>query len=184
MVDITKVSCCLNTKEQTYPKQIIDHVTNFPFGEILILTGSNTPYRKYELFGKTKYDLIYYQDDDAICPIQQLIDMADPKMINVVMKQHHFDGYANRRMTMGLGWGSIFPKEVLKALDKYTDIYGVDELFMRDTEKILTHFVFPQNRLVLPVFDLPSAIAPDRLWRQENHWSNMDLIEQRCQQVL
>ncbi len=179
-IDLTKVSCCLNTKEPIYLKVILDHISQFPFGEILILTHSDSPYRKYELFDKAKYDLIYYQDDDAICPIKELVEQSDPEMINVAMKPHHFEAYSNRRMSMGFGWGSIFNKSVLKALDKYREMYGEDDLFKRDTEKILTELVFPQNRLVLPIEDLPSAMAPDRLWRQSNHWDNMRIIEERC----
>jgi hypothetical protein len=61
---------------------------------------------------------------------------------------------------------------------------GEDELFKRDTEKILTQLVYPQNRFVLPITDLPSAMAEDRLWRQPDHWSNMDTIEIRCASLI
>lgn len=180
MVDLTKVSCCLNTKETVYPHVILDHVSQFPFGEILILTHSDSPYRKHELFAKAKYDLIYYNDDDCITSVEKLTAQSNPEMINVAMKSEHFEAYKSLRMTMGLGWGSIFPKSVLVALDRYRRVYGEDELFKRDTEKILTELVFPQNRLVLPIEDLPSAMAMDRLWRQPNHWDNMRIIQERC----
>jgi hypothetical protein len=183
-IDLSKVSCCLNTKEATYPKEILAHVSQFPFGEILIKTHSESPYCKHELFAKAKYDLIYCQDDDAICPIKELVEQSKPEMINVAMTQHHFDCYKDRRMTMGLGWGSIFPKSVLSALKKYTDKYGEDDLFKRDTEKILTQLVYPQNRLVLPITDLPSATHLDRLYRQPEHYPNMTLIEEKCKELV
>ena len=179
-IDLRQVSCCLNTKEKIYPQVILDHIAQFPFGEVLIRTESDSPYRKHELFAKAKYDLLYYQDDDAICPIKELVELSNPEMINVAMKEGHAEAYKNRRMAVGFGWGSIFPKSVLKALDKYREKYGEDELFKRDTEKILTQLVYPQNRFVLPITDLPSAYNPDRLWRQPNHWSNMTIIEERC----
>jgi hypothetical protein len=182
-IDLTKVSCCLNTKENIYPKEILENISRFPFGEILIKTHSDSPYAKYELFNKAKYDLLYYQDDDAICPIKEIVELSKPDMINVAMKESHYNSYLNLRMTMGLGWGSIFPKSVLQSLKKYTDVYGEDELFKRDTEKILTQLNFPQNRLLLPIIDLPSAYAPDRLWRQPEHYPNMDLIEERCKSL-
>lgn len=183
MIDLSKVSCCLNTKEPRYPKEILDQIYQYPFGEILILTNSDSPYCKYELFNKTKYDLIYYQDDDAICPVRPLAMVADQNKINVAMKEGHFKSYMNLRMTMGLGWGSFFPKNVLKELKRYTDKYGEDDLFKRDTEKILTEIVFPQNRFIFPIQDLPSAMAEDRLWRQPEHWSNMNIIQERCRQI-
>src|SRR6188472_2531487 len=106
MINLEHVSCVLITKDPVYPKEILNHISQFPFGEILILTHSDSPFRKHELFKKAKYDLIYYQDDDAICPIIELKSHSDPGMINVAMKQGHFDGYKDSPMTMGLGWGS------------------------------------------------------------------------------
>ena len=181
--DITRSSACLITKEKTYPEAILREVTKYPFGEILILTHCDSPYKKYELFQKAKYETLYYQDDDAICPIQQVFDLSKIGMINVAMKSGHFEQYKHKRMTMGFGWGSVFPKYVLKELTRYTEKYGEDELFKRDTEKILTQLVFPQNRLILPITDLPSAMAEDRLWRQPNHYTNMDLIDERCSTI-
>ena len=180
----SNISACLITKDFVYPQEILEHVGSFPFGEILILTHSDSPYRKYELFAKAKFDYIYYQDDDAICPIDKLLDYAKPDMINVAMKQGHFDSYAKNMATMGLGWGSIFPKYMLASLERYKDKYGVDELFKRETERILTYLNYPQNRLVLPIVDLPSAMAEDRLWRQPGHYENIKIVDERCKTLL
>jgi hypothetical protein len=182
-IDLTKVSAVLNTKEVTYPKRVLESVSSFPFGEILIKTHSDSPHAKYELFEKAKHDLIYYQDDDAICPIEELAKLSKTDMINVTMKPEHFESYSKYRMTMGLGWGAIFSKSVLKELKRYTDIYGEDEIFKRDTEKLLTHLVYPQNRLVLPIQDLPSAYALDRLSMQPGHYDNMGKIIRRCKNI-
>jgi hypothetical protein len=183
-VDVSKVSLCLNTKEKIYPQKILDSVANLGFGEILIKTGSDSPYCKYELFEKAKYDLLAYQDDDAICPWKEIIKQSKPDMINLAMTEHHFDVYDKGRMTMGLGWGSIFPRSVLKELKRYTDKYGEDELFKRDTEKILTELVYPQNRLILHIESLPSAMNPDRLSFQPQHYSNKAIIEERCRMLV
>lgn len=183
-IDISKVTCCLNTKETVYPPEVLAHVSSFGFGEILIKTHSESPYCKHELFKKAKFDHIYYQDDDAICPIKELVELSRPNEINVVMKQSHFDQYKDLRMTMGFGWGAIFPKSVLLELNKYSLMYGVDEVFKRDTEKLLTHLVFPQNRLVLPVKDLPTAMLPDRLSLQPRHYEYMKIIEERCRDII
>lgn len=184
MIDLSKVSLCLNTKEKEYPKEVLDSVTGLGFGEILILCNSDSPYGKYELFEKAKYPLLAYQDDDAICPWREIIEQSKPNMINLAMAEHHFEVYDRLRMTMGLGWGSIFPKSVLKNLKKYTDKYGEDELFRRDTEKILTELVYPQNRLLLPIQSLPSAMNPDRLSFQPQHYGNMDIIIERCGKLI
>lgn len=183
MIDLKNVSCVLLTKEDVYPKEILDHVLKYPFGEILILTHSDSPHRKYEIFAKAKYETIYYNDDDAICPIEPLVALSQPDLINVAMKQGHFEAYKNDKGTMGLGWGSIFPKSLLKSLDRYVKIYGEDEVFKRETDRIFTYLNYPQNRLILPIIDLPSAYAPDRMWRQPNHVSSGVLAGERCKKL-
>jgi len=184
MLDVSKISCCLISKDPLYPKEILEHIQQFGFGEILILTHSDSPNRKHELFNKAKFDLIYYQDDDAICPIQDLLDKGQPDIINVAMKIGHFQAHANNRATMGIGWGAIFPKRLLSSLRQYTDIYGEDDVFKRETERIFTYLNYPQNRLVLPITDLPSAYADDRLWRQPSHIPFKQMAEERCEKII
>jgi hypothetical protein len=184
MINLKNVSACLITKDPIYPKVILDQLLQFPFGEILILTNSDSPNRKHDLFKKATYDYIYYQDDDAICPIGDVAKSAETDVITVAMKPSHFEAHKDNRATMGLGWGSIFPKKLLESLKKYTDKYGEDEVYDRETERIFTYLNFPQNRIVLPIIDLPSAYAPDRLWRQPHHVPFKELAESRCATLL
>lgn len=183
MIDLKKVSACLITKEKTYPPQVLAQVASFPFGEILILTECDSPFRKYELFTKTKFDYIYYQDDDAICPIRELAQLSKNDIINVAMKVPHMVEYRDLKMTMGLGWGSIFPKKILESLKQYTDRYGEDFIYKRETEKILTALNYPQNRLPLPIIDLPSAYNSDRLWQDKDHKNYQLIAHQRCESL-
>ncbi len=184
MIDPKTVSACLITKDDIYPAEVLRHVASFGFGEILILTHSDSPFRKHELFAKAKYETIYCQDDDAVCPIRHLLDLSEPNIINLAMKQGHFDAYSRTRMTMGLGWGSLFPKSLLDSLKRYTDVYGEDEVYKRETERIFTYLNFPQKRLVLDIIDLPSAFAEDRLWRQPKHQDFMNIAGERCSKLL
>lgn len=184
MIDLSKVSCCLITKDPVYPPEIIQNLSQYPFGEILVLTNCDSPHRKHELFAKVKYDLIYYQDDDAICPVRELTLLSDPTKINVAMKQRHFEAYSHLRMTMGLGWGAIFPKKLLDSLQKYRDEYGEDEVYKRETERIFTYLNSPQNRFVLPIVDLPSAFAADRLSMQPGHYDYIQVVDTRCSKLL
>lgn len=180
MLSLNSVSCCLITKDPVYPKEILDRLMKLPFGEFLILCNSDSPYRKHELFAKAKHDWLYYQDDDAICPVEELAKESEEGVITLAMKQGHFEAYKNTRMTMGIGWGAFFQKQGLSRLSAYVNVYGEDFLFKRDTEKILTSLWYPQKRLVLPIEDLPSATAPDRLWREPEHYNYGNLCEQRC----
>lgn len=184
MINPKTVSCCLNTKESVYPQEILDHLNIIGFDEIIITTGSDSPHGKYTSFAKARNDLIYYQDDDAICPVTRLLETSIPEMINVIMKPGHYTQYSKTRMTMGLGWGSIFHKKFLKSLKLYTDVYGEDEVYKRETERILTYLNYPQNRIPAEVHDLPSAMAEDRLWRQPKHYDFMRVVEDRCSSLV
>lgn len=180
MLDPKEISLCLITKDPVYPPEIILEVTTYKFGEILILTNCDSPHRKHELFAKTKYDTIAYQDDDAICPWLDLLKYSDPTKINIAFKPQHFEAYKDRRLAVGFGWGAIFPKHLLQSLKRYTDVYGEDEVYKRETERILTYLNWPQNRMVLPITDLPSATAPDRLSMQPKHYDYIPIVEEKC----
>lgn len=179
-----EISCCLITKDPIYPAEVLAHTASFGFGEILILTNCDSPYRKHELFKKAKFETIYYSDDDAICPITDLLALSKPDIINLAIKQGHFDAYKDSRASMGLGWGSIFPRKLLSNLKLYTDVYGEDEVYKRETERIFTYLTYPQNRLVLPIQDLPFAYESSRLWRQKEHIPFKQVAEERCAQIL
>ncbi len=184
MINLKQVSACLITKESTYPVEIWESVLSAGFGEILILTNSDSPHRKHELFTKAKFDLLYTQDDDAICPIEELRKLSDPVNINLATKQFHFDKYNSLRTAVGFGWGCFFPKLILASLKLYTDKYGEDEVFKREAERILMCLNYPQNRFVLPIQDLPSAFAPDRLSNQAGHYDYIDIVETRCKTII
>jgi hypothetical protein len=183
MINPQYISACFITKDHTYPKEIIDHVFQFTFGEFLFLTNCDSPHRKQELFEKASFDYIYYQDDDCIAPIPELLAQAKPHIINCAMKSFHLNQYKDSRIAL-VGWGSIFPKRLIKVLDKYRNAHGEDELYQRETERIMTYLNFPQNRLELPIVDLPSATAPDRLSMQPNHYNYIPQVEERCKALV
>lgn len=170
------------SKEPEYPQVILDNVNKY-FKDPIIGVSSPTPYLKHELFKMVKTKYIAYQDDDAIVPWNVLLQQSKPNIINVGMKQGHYEAYKSSMATMGLGWGAIFPKSMLKSLTQYTDKYGFDDVYKRETERILTYLNYPQNRIVLDIVDLPSAMAPDRLWRQADHEIFKELAISRCMEL-
>jgi hypothetical protein len=179
MISPQYVSACFITKDRNYPEPILASIMPIGFGEVMILTNCDSPHRKQELFAKAKYDYIYYQDDDCIAPIWPLFEVSKPNIINCAMKATHLKAYADSRIAL-LGWGSLFPKEVTDILSYYRREYGEDEVYCRETERIMTWLNFPQHRLDLPISDLPSATAPDRLHKQESHYSFIPIVEARC----
>ncbi len=174
-------TACLITKNRTYPEEILKEVSKYPFGEISILTSCDSPHRKQELFAKAKYPWIYYQDDDCIAPIEELAKHVKWG-VNCAMKTVSLNSYRNSRIAL-LGWGSFFPKEVINVLDVYRKKYGEDFYYKRETERIMTYLSFdkyPQNRVDLPIHDLPWAMASDRLSMQPDHYSYIQKVEDLC----
>jgi hypothetical protein len=178
-LDPKYVSACFITKDPVYPASIIERVMAIGFGECLFLTHCPSPHLKQRLFEKASCDFLYYQDDDCLAPIPELLASAVPDRITCAMKPFHLQGYQNTRIAL-LGWGSIFPKRTITVLDQYRAVHGEDALFRRESERIMTWLSFPQQRLDLPIVDLPSAYAPDRLSMQPDHYSYIPIVEQRC----
>lgn len=177
------VSACFITKDAQYPQSIVERVMSVGFGEYLFLTNCSSPHKKQELFAKAKYDYIYYQDDDCHAPIHQLLDEAVPSRITCAMKPSHIESYRNSRIAL-LGWGSLFPKRTIDVLDQYRKVYGEDHIYRRESERIMTWLCYPQLRLPLPIEDLPSAWAPDRLSMQPDHYSYIPIVEERCAAIV
>lgn len=178
-LDPKHVSACFITKDPVYPSVIVERVMAIGFGEVMVLTNCDSPHRKQELFAKAKFEFIYYQDDDAIAPIAELLAAAVPDQITCAMKPSHLKAYGNSRIAL-LGWGSLFPKRTIQVLDQYRAVYGEDALYKRETERIMTWLAWPQQRLELQIEDLPSAFAPDRLSMQPGHYDYIPMVEERC----
>lgn len=183
MLPPSNISCCLITKEFTYPQVILEKIVPFGFGEIMILTHCPSPHLKQRLFEKAHHDFIYYQDDDCLAPVQELIAQCVPDKITCAMTGHHLKCYDGKRISL-LGWGSIFPKSIIKVLDRYRAVHGEDSIFQRESERIMTCLSFPQLRLDLPITHLETAFAPDRLSMQPGHYDNIHIVEERCSKLI
>lgn len=173
------VSACFITKDPVYPSVIVDRVMRVGFGEYLFLTNCPSPHLKQSLFAKARYDYLYYQDDDCIAPIEALLAAAVPNQITCAMKPSHIASYSSSRIAL-LGWGSLFPKRTIEVLDRYRAVHGEDAVYQRESERIMTWLSWPQQRLELPIEDLPSAWAPDRLSMQPGHYEYIPIVEARC----
>ena len=182
MINPKEVSLCLISKDPVYPQEILDSISQIPWGEIKILINSDSVSRRYELAKEAKFDLVAFQDDDCIIPWHDILALSQPNMLNTPLKQGHFDAYKESISSL-MGWGSIFPKSLLSSLEKYVKIYGEDDVYKREADRIFTYLNFPQNRFVLPIIDLPSAWAADRMWRQNNHQESRLLAEVRCKNL-
>src|SRR4051794_10449124 len=93
-------------------------IASLPFEDLVIARGGKrVMYDRYLAIRAAKHDLIYTQDDDRIVTITALLEHYEPGKVlcNMPIKKRaeYPDGIAL------VGWGSIFHKDSVKALDRY-----------------------------------------------------------------
>lgn len=165
MTSLDQVSCVLITREKEYPKEI----STEGFGEVLIATESPSVYQRYLLAAKAKHDIIYVQDDDCTLDYRELFSHYNGCLTNA-MTMHHLQAYMGSGCTL-VGWGCFFPKEMLKAFDRYIAKYGEDAHLMREADRIFTVLNQPHNTVIMPHHDFTAQT--NRMWNQSEHWTSM-----------
>ena len=84
---------------------------------------------------KAKFDIIYTQDDDCVVDIPLLLNEWDGHFVTN-MRPNRAAEYA-KNMTL-IGWGAVFNKDLIYALDRYTNRFGRDPLFIRECDRVFT----------------------------------------------
>ena len=145
-------------KRQHNLPRIIESL-NLPFiSEILIRDNSKCKniacYGRYWLARKAKNDIVYTQDDDCVVDVNKIYKeflKDDSKMaagtiqgfVDVV------DDFTYGSKQLGLvGWGAFFKKKWINILDKYTHVYGTDECFYREADRIFSILLGKHHNLV------------------------------------
>lgn len=157
-----KVTACLIVwkRQQNLPR-IIESLTKHDFiNEILIRDNSKSKniinYGRYTLAQKASNKIIYTQDDDCIVNnIDEIYQtfLKDPTRIahagtEEYLKQIPNNTFGNKQMCMA-GWGSIFNKNWLPHLNTYTNVYGKDYCFYRETDRIFSILLNKHHNAVL-----------------------------------
>jgi hypothetical protein len=163
--------------------QIIEHLKKFPMitetivwdNRIVNVCGLG----RYLAMSQAKNDIIFTVDDDNI-PLninqlwkkyKELKSQGKEQIVNN-MKLGALKKYKNFGQTM-VGWGSFLPKSVIKGLNEYIQVYGVDQLLIRDTSRIITGLYGKWYSLPAKIQEFPSASDSNiALWKQEHHRIN------------
>lgn len=168
-----KISAVIPTRGDVDIKPIVDHLRTCPqIDDVWVVTG-DTPYNRYVAAReKAQHQTIYTQDDDCITEIAPLIAAYEQGVIVNAMTPEHAVQYTGRQTL--LGFGAMFDRSMLAVLDGWER----DALFFRESDRIFATLnphktVFPKIRI------LPQAFAENRLWRQLDHLSARDAINQR-----
>jgi len=164
---------------------ICDHLKQYDFiDEVLIRDNTEENlmgYGRYLTAKKARNETIYVQDDDCIIDVQKLYDIYDgTKLING-MKLSGIDAYSGRDSMVG--WGTFFDKSWIKLLDKYINKFGVDDVLIREADRIFTSLL-PRTTIVMNVKDFPSALSKDALFRHPEHWDYKDKALKRLREIL
>lgn len=161
-------------------EEICDHLEQYDFiNEILIRDNTKQNlmgYGRYTTAIKARNDTIYVQDDDCIVDVAKLYKEYDGTKLVNGMKESHILAYQG--VDSMVGWGALFEKKWIKVFDKYITKYGVDDLIIRESDRLFTAFV-PRKTIMMEVDDFPSATADFALYRQGNHYAYRELARHR-----
>lgn len=171
-------------KREKELEEIIGELTFVPeIDEILVFDN-----RKVNLCGYWRYfgalnaknDIIYVQDDDVYVNnvsnlINTFINLGEWKIVNNITAtgKARYDKYGQTLM----GRGACYPKSSIGILNKYIQVYGMDDLFLRDISRIYTGLMGRWENIIVEegkeIISYPSSKSPDSaLCMQDTHEKN------------
>lgn len=129
-------------------------------------------YRRWLTALRAINDTIYTQDDDCIVQnLQELYNEYTGKEMVIGLKGDRLVESIGQKSSM-VGWGTFLDKSWID-FDKYEAQHGVDELLIRESDRILTHKIGaerPHNYQVSDIKDFESANGGMALYRKAEHW--------------
>ena len=135
-----------------------------------------------------KHDVIYTQDDD--CLVHNIRDLyrsfvKNAECITHSLKPPHMHRTEERifgQAQMALvGWGAFFKKQFVGVVDRYIDVYGEDELLLREADRIFSILLSRPHRAVpAQVTDLPGHSGAEALSVDPEHPRKVSRAIQRA----
>lgn len=164
-------------------------MASLPFDEVIFIdTGEDRIWGRYEAMKRAKHDIIYTQDDDIVNQsLDRLVQSfkENPLAISYAVREDYLPKIEAK--TFGkcqlalVGWGSMFDKELLKVFRKYTDVYGVDDLLIREADRAFTVL---QGRHHFPVVSdlrsLEGETSDQAMSSEANHVQTMSEMVVKC----
>lgn len=179
-------------KRQENVPLIIEDLLKYSFiSEIII--RDNSKCKNIKCYGrftpKTKNKIIYTQDDD--CIVHNIEGIYNKFMEDSSKLAYSgIEGYEDKIETFGdkqlalLGWGAMFKKEWVSVLDKYIKIYGKDECFYSETDRIFTLLLNKHHNFVSGgVTHLKGKDDDNAMCNQPDHITLKNLAIERCLKI-
>ncbi len=147
-------------------------------------------YGRYLAAAQARTPLIYTQDDDCLVDnIGELIAAFDGKHLVSAMKPDAIARYEEQRRRRAqvtlLGWGSVFRREWIGVLNRYVVRHGVDELLLREADRVFTLLLDrPHHVVPARIQEFTCARDPRALSMQKSHWEHYRVAVERATAIL
>lgn len=170
--------------------QIIENLYQYEFIDEIIV-AINRPddnlkcYRRWLAVKEARNNTIYVQDDDCIIGnLRELYENYTGTRMVIGMKETRIVEYIGEKSAM-VGWGTFFDKNWVN-FNKYLDTYGVDDLLIRESDRIITYKIGkerPHKYKIADVKDFDCANSDDAMWVQPNHWDYKKIAIQTAREI-
>ncbi len=161
-------------------------------GTIVVSSSENVCcYGRYAATMLAKHDWIVTQDDDYLVnnwPELWELAQEQPDVITANMHLNEKDGgiipYGSGWDIM-VGWGSVFRREHCRLLDAYRAMYGIDEILMREADRIFAVLFGREHQAVQQqVTGLPGVDGPMSMHKIEGHKIKTRVARERAALLL
>jgi len=148
--------------------------------EIMIVYSDIGPHNRYTAAKRAKNNTIYVQDDDCIIKnLQEIYDTYDKKHVTLGMEKYRWPIYENQRSKM-VGWGTFFEKSWVKRMKPYLDMFGEDDIYKRESDRIFTYYN-PTKMVLADIASFPTAVDSEAMCTQPDHESAKEEAIKRCE---
>jgi len=179
-------------RQENIPIIVADLLRYSFIDEIIIKDNSKSKnikcYARYTTARRAKNKIIYTQDDDCIVHnIEGIYTKFQEDSTKVAYSG--IEGYEEKikDVTFGeqqcalMGWGSMFNREWVSVLDEYSSVYGKDECFYRESDRIFTMLLNKHHNFVPGgVTHLKGKDDENAQCNQSNHVQLRNLAFERC----
>lgn len=176
------VSACLVTRGNIDMKPIID---SLPFDDIVVWDNSepwgteenNVAYHDLKAYGRyaaipfAKNDIIYFQDDDCIIPIDTINwlmrSYEDGKVVMSMPSDHYPDDTEDKGL---IGWGSLFYRDLpSKAFETFLKYFDGEPRWLDIGADIVFANLTPKIRILGEHINFPYAYGADRTYNENDY---------------
>lgn len=160
-----------------------------PFGQTLVWDNAKEKkdvkvYGRYLAVNRTTLDLIYFQDDDAIVDVDKFaasLSLYSDGEVLCNMPREWADAPCYQGPIRLVGWGSLLHRRLVN-FQPYLDRYPMDELFLRECDRIFTGLNTCRN-IDVPRLSLPYAFDRNRMGCETRHGQDLYTIKHRLEQM-